>query len=184
MKYNVFRQLAVLAPPMFNSPCGWDSSVAHQLWIGRRAFELLLASDELESLAEDCAYDDRPFPWDDQRRFQLRCELDAAFFHLYLPSSTDGMWKPARIAEGNVVDETPEHLAALTRHFPTPRHAVAHILDSFPLVRKKDEEAHGRYRTKERILEIYDGMLEAQRTGREWTSPLQPPPGTRLQVVD
>jgi len=24
-----------------------------------------------------------PFRWDAQRRFQLRCELDAAFFHLY-----------------------------------------------------------------------------------------------------
>lgn len=46
-------------------------------------------------------------------------------------------------------------------------------------MRKKDEEAHGRYRTKERILEIYDQMLEAQRTGREWVSPLDPPPGTR-----
>jgi hypothetical protein len=24
-----------------------------------------------------------PFVWDPARRFQLRCELDAAFFHLY-----------------------------------------------------------------------------------------------------
>ena len=24
-----------------------------------------------------------PFPWDEDRRFLIRCELDAAFFHLY-----------------------------------------------------------------------------------------------------
>jgi superfamily II DNA or RNA helicase len=110
-------------------------------------------------------------------RNQTRCELDAAIFHLYLPAKDDGTWRAARVTDGSVIDETPEQLAELTRHFPTPRHAVSHILDSFPLVRKKDEEAHGGYRTKERILEIYDGMLAARRDGREWVSPLDPPPG-------
>ena len=32
----------------------------------------------------DCRWDGPPFHWDDCRRFLLRCELDAAFFHLYL----------------------------------------------------------------------------------------------------
>src|SRR5205085_6639735 len=58
---------------------------------------------------------------------------------------------PWRRADG----ETPEQLAALTKHFPTPRDAVAYIMDQFPIVRDKDEKAHGRYRTKDRILEIY-----------------------------
>ena len=62
-------------------------------------------------------------------------------------------------------------------HFPTPRHAVGFILDQFPLVRQKDEKAHGRYRTKERILEIYDAMLAAQRSGKPYQSTLNPPPG-------
>jgi hypothetical protein len=92
----------------------------------------------------------------------------------------DGTWKLARIADGQVVDESADELIELERHFPTPRHAVSHILDSFPLVRKKDEEVHGRFRTKERILEIYDEMLEARRQGREWVSPLDPPPGKNL----
>jgi hypothetical protein len=51
--------------------------------------------------------------------------------------------------------EIPEQLAALERHFPQPRDAVAYILGQFPIVRQKDEHARGRYRTKERILEIY-----------------------------
>ena len=32
----------------------------------------------------DCGWSGPPFRWDEERRFLLRCELDAAFFHLYL----------------------------------------------------------------------------------------------------
>ena len=178
MKYNVFRQLAVLPPARLATITTFCNAPAFQ-WISRRAAELLFTANDLANLGTDVDCRLRHFDWDENRRSQIRCELDSAFFHLYLPSNNDGTWKPSEVAVGNVTNETPAHLAALTRHFPTPRHAVAHILDSFPLVRKKDEEAHGRYRTKERILEIYDQMLEAQRTGSEWVSPLQPPPGTR-----
>jgi len=123
-------------------------------------------------LARDCGYDGPPFAWDDERRFEIRCELDAAFFHLYLPCEPDGSW---RRAEG----ETSEQLAALMHHFPQPRDAVAYILDQFPSVRQKDEQAHGRYRTKERILEIYDAMLAAQRSRQPYQKKLNPPPGSR-----
>lgn len=33
--------------------------------------------------ASDCGYEGPPFRWDPERRFLLRAELDAAFFHLY-----------------------------------------------------------------------------------------------------
>jgi hypothetical protein len=56
---------------------------------------------------------------------------------------------------------------------------VAYILDQFPIVRQKDEDAHGSYRTKERILVIYDAMLAAQRSGRPYQTTLNPPPGSR-----
>jgi hypothetical protein len=81
------------------------------------------------------------------------------------------------LADGAVVDETPAQLTALRQHFPTPRDAVSYILDQFPIVRQKDEAAHGRYRTKERILEIYDAMLSAQSEGRKYQSRLDPPAG-------
>lgn len=48
----------------------------------------------------------------------------------------------------------------------TPRDAVAYILDQFPIVRRKDEERFGEYRTKRVILEMYDAMQEAKRTGK------------------
>jgi hypothetical protein len=71
-----------------------------------------------------------------------------------------------------------EELAELMRHFPTPRDAVAYIMDTFPVVRRKDEEKYnGDYRTKRVLLEIYDEMAEAMRTGFPNQSRLGPPPG-------
>jgi hypothetical protein len=54
---------------------------------------------------------------------------------------------------------------------------VAYILDTFPIVRRKDEAAHnGDFRTKRVSLEIYDAMLEAIRTGTPYQTRLDPPP--------
>ncbi len=77
------------------------------------------------------------------------------------------------LAEG----ETTEQLACVEKHFATPRAAVAFILDQFPLVRQTDEAALGSYRTKERILEIYDPMLAAQKSGVPYETSMNPPPG-------
>jgi len=43
----------------------------------------------LAPFARDVGYDGPPFHWDPERRFLLRCELDAAFFHLYGLSRDD-----------------------------------------------------------------------------------------------
>ena len=149
-------------------PRDWIDTVPGANWFAPRSLELLFTAYDMKALAVDCGYDGPPFLWDDDRRFEIRCELDAAFFHLYLPTENDGQWRPA---------ETAKQLETLKTHFPTPRHAVGFILDQFPLVRQKDEKAHGRYRTKERILEIHDAMLAAQCSGESYQSTLNPPPG-------
>ena len=59
---------------------------------------------------------------------------------------------------------------------PDPRHAVDHIMETFPIVRRKDVETHGSYRTKAAILSIYDEMAEAIRTGKSYQTRLDPPP--------
>lgn len=56
------------------------------------------------------------------------------------------------------------------------REDTAYILDSFPIVRRKDEVIHAEYRTKRVILEIYDAMAEAERTGVPYQTRLDPPP--------
>jgi hypothetical protein len=124
----------------------------------------------LEAFAQDCGWSGPPFRWDEERRFLLRCELDAAFFHLYLPVETNGDWRPAE-------NETAENLARLKASFPSPRDAVAYIMDTFPIVKRKDEaKGNGDYRTKRVILEIYDAMAEAARTGIPYQTRLSPPP--------
>jgi len=90
----------------------------------------------------------------------LRCEVDAAFFHLYLGSEDE--WR-----------QQPE---SLTKVFPYPRQAVDYILETFPIVKRKDEQKYGEYQTKRVILECYDTMAEAMKTGRPYQTILDPPP--------
>jgi hypothetical protein len=110
--------------------------------------ELAYTANDLKALADDCGYDGEPYRWDEERRFQLRCELDAAYLHLYLGS---GEWQAA-------TGEPAADYLQLKEAFPTPRHAAEYIMDTFPLVRQADEERYGRFRTKERVLELYDQL--------------------------
>jgi hypothetical protein len=49
-------------------------------------------------------------------------------------------------------------------------------MDTFPITRRKEEQQYGEYRIKRVILEIYDAMAEAQRTGATYQTRLDPPP--------
>lgn len=61
------------------------------------------------------------------------------------------------------------------------RDDIDYVMDTFPIVRKNDEKAHGEYRTKRLILEIYDAMAEAARSGKHYQTRLDPPlPDPRL----
>jgi len=168
LKYNVFRQLPVLSPAIFDSICPWSISGKPQKkklltkdWLLPRALELTYTAWDLEPFAADCGWSGPPFKWDAERRFLLRCELDAAFFHLYL--GTEDEWR-----------RQPDNL---TQVFPTPRHAIEHIMDTFPLVRRKDEEKFGGdYRTKRVILEIYDDLHKSIRAGNPFQTRLDPSP--------
>jgi len=47
---------------------------------------------------------------------------------------------------------------------------VDYIMETFPIVKRKDIAAYGEYRTKRMILEIYDAMAKAMRTGVPYES--------------
>lgn len=166
--WQILVQLPALTLSMFAE--NWQG------YIKARVLELTYTARDIEPFAQDCGWSGPPFRWDEERRFLLRSELDAAFFHLYLPATPDGGWKRARRTDGAVHDETPEQFAELTEHFPTPRHAVDHIMETFPIVKRKDIETHGEYRTKRVIVEIYDAMQESIRTGQPYQTRLDPPP--------
>ncbi len=90
--------------------------------IKEKAFHLLYTAIDLKGMAEEYGYSGNPFQWNDKERFQLQCELDSIYAHLY------GLEK----------DE------------------MEYILETFPIVKRKDVSKYGSYRTKETILKFYD----------------------------
>jgi hypothetical protein len=134
----IMRQLPVLPPATYAEPCAWAGQPAIPLrdWLLPRVLELTYTAWDLEPFARDCGWFGPPFVWDEARRFQLRCELDAAFFHLYGLSRED----------------------------------AAYILDTFPIVRRKDEAAYGTYRTRDTILEHFDELRRCAAEGRAFTN--------------
>jgi hypothetical protein len=82
---NLFalKQLPVLPPATYITTCRWDSADILGDWLLPRVIELTYTARDLVAFAKDCGYDGPPFRWDKERRFLLRCELDAAYFHLY-----------------------------------------------------------------------------------------------------
>ena len=53
---------------------------------------------------------------------------------------------------------------------------VDHVMETFPTIRRRDEQRYGEYRTKRVILEIYDEMVRAMQTGIPYQTRLDPPP--------
>lgn len=66
--------------------------------------------------------------------------------------------------------------AAFFHLYGIERDDVDYIMDTFPIVRRKDEATHGEYRTKRLILERYDALAEAAASGTEYQTALDPPP--------
>ena len=148
LTFGFFQQLPILPPATYSRPNPWAApapagGATLGEWLLSRVLELVYTSHDLAPFARDCGYEGPPFPCDEERRFQLRCEIDAAFFHLYLGSEQE--WREKA---------TPELLG----YFPSPRDAVDYILDTFPIVKRKDEQACDEYRTKRVILDLYDKM--------------------------
>ena len=145
MSFFIVKQLPLLSPKKYATVCEWDTEYLLCEWFLPRALELTYTAWDLEPFAKDCGYDGPPFQWNEERRFLLRCELDAAYFHLYGIERDD----------------------------------VDYIMETFPIVKRKDEKLNGEYRTKRVILEMYDEMkraMEAREAYRTW---LVPGPGDR-----
>ncbi len=170
LTYNYLEQFPILPPDSFARPLPFPYEPDYSPFFIRhsptvadflrpRVLELTYTAWDLEPFARDLGYDGPPFRYDPARRALLRAELDALFFHLYLGSEAE--W----------AQEASQELRAF---FSTPREAVAYILDQFPIVKRSEEERFGEYRTKRIILEIYDAMTEAQRTGQPWRSNVNP----------
>jgi hypothetical protein len=83
MNFFIYKQLPVLPPSVFEGKAPWSPTATVASWIEPRACELLVTSNALLPFGKELAGISSPFAFDPVRRFHLRCELDAAFFHLY-----------------------------------------------------------------------------------------------------
>jgi hypothetical protein len=111
-------------------------------FIAARVLELSYTAWDLRHFAQDLGYIGSPFRWNEERRFLIRSELDATYFHLY----------------------------------GIDRQDIDYIMETFSIIKRKDEEKCGEYRTKQVILEIYDAMAEAMRAGKAYKTVLSPFP--------
>lgn len=141
----ILRQLPTLVPSTYKQACAWDTALDYKGWILPRVLELTYTAWDLQAFAQDCGYEGAPFRWDKERRFLLRCELDAAYFHLYNLQRED----------------------------------VAFVMETFTIIKRKDEQKYGYYRTKDTILPIYDALAEAIRIEQPYKTVLDPPPADR-----
>lgn len=95
-----------------------------------RVLELVYTTHDMEPLARDLGHDGPPFPWDEERRAIIRAELDAYCFRLY------GL----------------------------DRQDADYVLETFQTTTgglKNNEIARfGTYRTKELVLEAFDGLAD------------------------
>ncbi len=128
-------------------------------------------------------YNGPPFIWDEERRFEIQCELDALYFHLYLGTQQEWEKNHNSTSQDFSASASDNTINPLLAYFKTPRKAVEYIMETFPIVKRKDEAKFGEYRTKLRILAIYDQMTPLfdgssdKITISTYISALNPPPG-------
>jgi len=79
-------QLPIPVPSQLKEPLAQGT---YWSFLEKRALELTVVTSSLRDFARDCGYEGSPFRWDVERRFLLRSELDAAFFHLYRVARSD-----------------------------------------------------------------------------------------------
>ena len=138
MGVYIWKQLPVPTPAMLEPHTGF---------LTPRILELVYTTYEMTPLARDLGDADAPFVWDEDRRAQLRAELDAFFFRLY------GIGRD----EVDYIMET----------FQTEAGGL----------KNNDIAKYGTYRTKDLVLEVYDRMSAAEAAGRQYATPISPSPG-------
>ena len=134
MALFIWKQLPVPTPAMLEP---------HLPFIIPRVLELVYTAYDMTPLARDLGDEGEPFRWDEDRRAQLRAELDAFFFRLYGIDDRDDV---------DYILET----------FQTETGGLKH----------NEIRDHGEYRTKRLVLAEYDRMAAADAAGVPYESPL------------
>ncbi|ALG06924.1 hypothetical protein [Kibdelosporangium phytohabitans] len=83
LNFHVVKQLPVLEPAAYDARTPWQPDQSLGEWISMRVLELSYTAWDMQPYARDLGDDGPPFQWNEERRAQLRAELDAAYLQLY-----------------------------------------------------------------------------------------------------
>lgn len=133
---NLFlvEQFPILAPSFY--------SAADTEFIVRRVIELVFTADSLRGFAERLGYDGPPFPFDPNRRAQLRAELDAYYARLYGLSREDLCY---------ILDPA----SVMGEDYPS---------ETFRVLKQNELREFGEYRTQRLVLEAWDKLHDGEST--------------------
>lgn len=132
MSFFIVKQLPVLPPETY-----LEESVQGLKWaelVVPRVLELTYTAHDLKGFADGLGYDGPPFPWDEDRRHSLKCELDAIYAHMYQLERADLEW-------------------VLDAQEPS---------QSFPGLKRSEMREFGEYRTQRYVLQAYDQLASGE----------------------
>jgi very-short-patch-repair endonuclease len=129
LSFFIVRQLPVFAPDLYSK-----NDVE---FIADRVLELVYTAWDVQAFAQDMGYHGDPFIWNEERRSILRAELDAYFAKLYGLTRDELRY---------VLD--PEDVYG--ENFPG---------ETFRVLKEKEIEQFGEYRTRRLVLEAWDRLF-------------------------
>jgi len=129
LTYGYLNQLPILPPAAYTE--------VDLAFIVRRVLELTYTSHSMAPFARDLGYDGAPFAWDEDRRAQLRAELDAWY----------------ALAYGLTRDEL--------RYVLDPKDVMGadYPSETFRVLQKNEVAKYGQYRTRDLVLAAYDAKV-------------------------
>jgi hypothetical protein len=137
LKYNIVKQLATFPPSFYTS--------GDLAFIVPRVLELTYTSHSMTSFARDFGYNGPPFAWEEDRRAQLRAELDAFYARSYGLSRDELRY---------ILD-------------PADVKGTDYPTETFRVLKEKEIAKYGEYRTARLVLQAWDRMQRGELAAAE-----------------
>jgi len=129
LSFFILKQLPVMPPEAYLERVHARLPTYVELVVPR-VLELSYTAHDLEGFARNLGYEGPPFPWNNDRRHRLRCDLDAIYAHMYALARDDLKW---------IIDAAPPS-------------------SSFPTLKESELRTFGEYRTRRLVLDTYDRL--------------------------
>ncbi|MFZ5615264.1 MAG: Eco57I restriction-modification methylase domain-containing protein [Pseudomonadota bacterium] len=153
MNYFIYKQLPILPPDRY-TPADLD-------FIVPRVLELTYTAHDLAAWAADLGHTGAPFPWNPERRAQLRAELDAYYARLYGLRDDELRYvlDPAEVEGPDYPSET------------------------FRVLKNNELRLYGEYRTRRLVLEAWDRLERGELFAPSPTIRIAAMPTERVDVA-